>query len=50
MICKHILLISFLNDPKLVLFHAVKWFHVLLCITNNSINITYLCIHSKMTK
>ena len=37
MICKHILLIMFLNEPKLILLHTVKWFQVLLCITNNSI-------------
>ena len=36
MICKYILLITFLNEPKLILLHAVKWFQVLLCITNNS--------------
>ena len=34
MICKHILLIKFLNEPKVILFHAVKWFRELLCITN----------------
>ena len=37
MICKHILLITFLNKPKLILLHTVKWFQVLLCITNSSI-------------
>ena len=37
MICKHILLITFLNEPKLILLQTVKWFQVLLCITNNSI-------------
>ena len=26
----------FLNEPKLILYHTVKWFQVLLCITNNS--------------
>ena len=36
MICKHIL-ISFLNEPKLILLHTVKWFQVLLYIANNSI-------------
>ena len=30
-ICKHILLITFLNE------HSIKWFQVLQCITNNSI-------------
>ena len=37
MICKHILLITFLNEPMLILLHTVKWFQVLLCITNNAI-------------
>ena len=37
MVCKHILLIMFLNEAKLILLHTVKWFQVLLCITNNSI-------------
>ena len=36
-ICKHILLITLLNEPKLIYLHTVKWFQVLLCITNNSI-------------
>ena len=36
MICKDILLIGFLNEHKLILLHTVKWFQVLLCITNNS--------------
>ena len=30
MICKYILLITFLNQPKLILLHIVKWFHVFL--------------------
>ena len=34
MICKHILLITFLNEPKLILLHAVKWFQILLFNTN----------------
>ena len=37
MICKHVLLIMFLNEPKLILLHTFNWFQVLLCITNNSI-------------
>ena len=37
MICKHILLIMFLNEPKLILLHTVKQFQVLLTITNNFI-------------
>ena len=36
MICKQILLITFLNEPKLILLHKVKWFQVLLYITHNS--------------
>ena len=35
--CKHILLITFVNEPKLILLHTVKWFQVLLCMSNNSI-------------
>ena len=37
MISKHILLIMFLNESKLILLYSVKWSQVLLCITNNSI-------------
>ena len=37
MICKHILLITFLNEPKPILLHILKWLKALLCITNNSI-------------
>ena len=37
MICKHILFITFLNEPKIILLQTVKWFQLLLCITNNSI-------------
>ena len=37
MICKHVLLITFLTEHKLILLHTVKWFQALLCITNNSI-------------
>ena len=37
MIFKLISLISFLDEPNLILLHTVKWFQVLLCITNNSI-------------
>ena len=36
MICKHILLITFLNEPKIINLRTVKKFDVLLCITNNS--------------
>ena len=34
MICKHILLITFLNEPNFILLQTVKWFQVLLCITD----------------
>ena len=37
MIRKHILLVTFLNESKLILLLTVKWFQVFLCITNNSI-------------
>ena len=36
MICKHILLITFLKKLKLILLRTVKWLKVLLCIANNS--------------
>ena len=29
MICKHIVVISFLNKPDLISLHTVKWFEVL---------------------
>ena len=35
MICKHNLLITFLNELKLILLLTVKWFEGLQCITNN---------------
>ena len=31
MICKHILLITFSDEPDLIHWHTVKWFQVLLC-------------------
>ena len=34
--CKYNLLKTLLNDPNLILLYRVKWFQVLLCITNNS--------------
>ena len=37
MICKHILLITLLNELKLILLLTVRCFHILLSITNNSI-------------
>ena len=33
----YILFITLLNDPKLILLLTVKWFQVLVCITNNLI-------------
>ena len=37
MICKHILLKTFLNEPQLILLHTVKELQELLRIINNSI-------------
>ena len=37
MIYKHILQITFLNEPELILFNAVKWFHLFLSNMNNYI-------------
>ena len=34
MICKHVLLIAFLNEPGLIFFDAIKWFQVFLSNTN----------------
>ena len=61
MIYKHILLITFLNAPKFILLHTVKWFQVLQFITNNSIihqsfvytqlndqTVLFLTIHHKL--
>ena len=46
----NILLITFLNEPKLILFlHTVKWFPVLLCITNNSIKY-YSFVHTQLNE
>ena len=45
MICKRILLIKFLKEPKLILLHTVKWFQVLLSITNNSFKHPSICSH-----
>ena len=35
MICKQILLITFLNEPKLIFLHTIKWFQVLLTMQLN---------------
>ena len=42
--CKHILLITFLNEPELIFLHTVKWFQVLLCSSNNLTSI--ICFHT----
>ena len=39
MIRKHILLITFLHESKLIFWHALKWFKVLL---SNSYNTSHL--------
>ena len=36
MIHKYILLITFFNEPKLILLHTVKLFQALQCVSNNS--------------
>ena len=38
MICTGNLLITFLNKPRLIFFHRVKWLQVFLSNANNSIN------------
>ena len=45
MICKQILLITFLNKPNLILLYTVKWLQVLLCIINIHLNISHLFTH-----
>ena len=37
MICKHILLISFLNKSEIIFLHTVKWFHLFVSNIDNSI-------------
>ena len=37
MICKHILFVTFLNEPELTFFHTIKLFQVFLSNTNNSV-------------
>ena len=37
MIGKHILLITYLNEPEITSFHTLKWFQVLLSNKNNSV-------------
>ena len=51
MIFKHILLITFLKKPELIFLHTVKWFQVLLCITNISIkhqSFAYTQLHDQI--
>ena len=44
MISEHILLITFLNEPEVIFFHIVKWFQVLLCNTNYSLqHYSFIC-------
>ena len=46
MICKHILLITHLNKPRLIFLHKVKWFKVLLSKTDNYIDYkSFVCTH-----
>ena len=48
MICKYILLITFLNEPKLILLSLVEWFNVLLYITYDSIKYqSFVCTYLK---
>ena len=44
MICKHILSITFLNEPELNIFYTVKLFQVLLY--NEPASISHLFAHS----
>ena len=44
MICKHILWITILNKPELILLQTVKWFQVLLYNSHNLISI--ICLHT----
>ena len=45
-ICKHILLIAFLNESELILLHTVKWFHVLHESLIIQLNISHFFTHS----
>ena len=47
-ISKHILLITFLNEPEQISLHTVKWFHLILTYTNNCITINHGFVHSVM--
>ena len=47
MICKHILLIMFLDDSWLILLNTIKWFQELLCIIKNSIK-HQLLVYTKL--
>ena len=48
MISKHILSVTYLNEPDLIFFHAVKWFQVFLSNMNNSIYYYHLSVHIYM--
>ena len=37
MISKHILMITFLNEPELIFWHNITWFPIFLSNMNNSI-------------
>ena len=37
MICKQILMITFLNEPEVIILHTVKWFQAFLSNINNFI-------------
>ena len=51
MICKHILLITFLSEPELFFSHTVKEFQVLLFNTNNSIHYySFICTQLSSSK
>ena len=40
------LLATFLNERQLTCLHSVKWFHVSLFNTNNSIYTLIICLHA----
>ena len=49
MISEHILNITFLNQPDMIFFLTIKWFHL---ISNNSVSRKYFgfCLHSVKCK
>ena len=42
MVCKQVLLITFLNEPEIICLRTVKWFQVLLYNTNNLTSVVCL--------